>query len=557
MALCEQMEDPRTAKGVVKREVVRVITPATQLEAEALDAGETSFVMAIDPGPDSLGVAWLEPTTGEFFVAEWDGPARFERLRDELGAMRPRELLVRDDPTLPAWLADPAQPEGAIPRAPVEGRASSRRARARAARPLRRATLEAFGCEDLPRATAAAGAALRYVRDTQKRDLTHVTTLLTRGPADVLVIDALTRRNLELVESQADGDRRARCSTCSTRRRPRWAAARSASGSCARWSSSSASRTGSTRSRSWPSGRGTRPPARGARPRPGPRPDPRPGRPWARLRPRDLVALATSLGRARRRRGARRVPGSPRRLRSKDLDPPLDVAAEIEGTLVDDPPASAARRRVRPRRGRPRARRAARDEPGRPQTIAAIEERERARTGIALAEGALQPRLRLLHRGQQVEPGAGAARLRAQADDRRRRALHHARAEGVRGQGPARRRADPRARRLAIFEALRASVAAARRAASSRPRARSPRSTCWPRLAEVAGRFDYVKPRAVPRRTSSSTSRAATRSWSGCCASLSSPTTSRWATARRASTSSPGRTWAASPPSCARPRSSC
>jgi len=57
VALCEQMEDPRTAKGVVKREVVRVVTPATQLEAEALAAAETSFVMAVDPGPDSLGVA--------------------------------------------------------------------------------------------------------------------------------------------------------------------------------------------------------------------------------------------------------------------------------------------------------------------------------------------------------------------------------------------------------------------------------------------------------------------------------------------------------------------
>src|SRR5260221_14419830 len=69
-------------------------------------------------------------------------------------------------------------------------------------------TLEAFGCEALPRATAASGAALRYVRETQKRDLTHVTGLATRGKEDVLVIDGLTRRNLELVESMMDGGRR-------------------------------------------------------------------------------------------------------------------------------------------------------------------------------------------------------------------------------------------------------------------------------------------------------------------------------------------------------------
>ena len=131
VALCEQVEDPRTAKGVVKREVVRVVTPATQLEAAALEAGETSFVVAIEPGPASLGAAWLEPTTGEFFAAEWDGPARWERLRDELGGTGPREILVRGGAELPTWLQDPNQPEAGIPRATVDDRwfdpASARR----------------------------------------------------------------------------------------------------------------------------------------------------------------------------------------------------------------------------------------------------------------------------------------------------------------------------------------------------------------------------------------------------------------------------------------------
>ncbi len=79
--------------------------------------------MALEPGPASIGVAWLEPTTGEFFAAEWDGPARFDRLRDEIGATRPREILARREAELPPWLSDPAEPEGAIPRAPVEDRA--------------------------------------------------------------------------------------------------------------------------------------------------------------------------------------------------------------------------------------------------------------------------------------------------------------------------------------------------------------------------------------------------------------------------------------------------
>src|SRR5438477_10573130 len=71
VALCEQMEDPRTAKGVVKREVVRVVTPGTQLESSALDAAEAAFVLALAPGPSSVGAAWLDATTGEFEVAEW------------------------------------------------------------------------------------------------------------------------------------------------------------------------------------------------------------------------------------------------------------------------------------------------------------------------------------------------------------------------------------------------------------------------------------------------------------------------------------------------------
>ena len=106
------MEDPRTAKGVVKREVVRVVTPGTQLEAAALDAGETAFVLALAPGPTALGAAWLDATTGEFVVAEWDG-------RRALGAAarrhrRPRARArssCRAGPTLPAWLTDAAQPK--------------------------------------------------------------------------------------------------------------------------------------------------------------------------------------------------------------------------------------------------------------------------------------------------------------------------------------------------------------------------------------------------------------------------------------------------------------
>src|SRR5947199_5615543 len=208
VALCEQMEDPRSAKGVVRREVVRVVTPGTQLEASALDAGETSYVLALAPGEALLGAAWLDATTGDFFVSEWSGPNRWDRLRDEVGATRPREMLVPRGAALPPWLADPVEAEGAIPRTPLDEPAfDGRSGRRDLVAHFGVANLEAFGCEALPRAAAAAGAALRYVRETQKRDLAHVTTLRTHHHGDGLVIDGLTRRNLELVENLADGGR--------------------------------------------------------------------------------------------------------------------------------------------------------------------------------------------------------------------------------------------------------------------------------------------------------------------------------------------------------------
>src|SRR5450432_4258973 len=106
VALGEQMEDPRTAKGVVKREVVRVVTPGTQLESTALDASEAAFVLAVFPGPSSVGAAWIDATTGEFEVAEWQGGGAWDRLRDDLAATRPREVLVPRGSELPDWLSD-------------------------------------------------------------------------------------------------------------------------------------------------------------------------------------------------------------------------------------------------------------------------------------------------------------------------------------------------------------------------------------------------------------------------------------------------------------------
>ena len=109
VAICEQVEDPRRAKGVVKREVVRVFSPGTLLDAGYLDAREPSFLLAIAPGADRTGVALLDLSTGEFTTAEYVGADRWQALNDELAVLRPREIVAPADAPLAEHLPAIAQ----------------------------------------------------------------------------------------------------------------------------------------------------------------------------------------------------------------------------------------------------------------------------------------------------------------------------------------------------------------------------------------------------------------------------------------------------------------
>jgi len=384
VALCEQVEDPRLAKGVVKREVVRVITPSTQLEAAALPESETSYVLAVDAGASGLGAAWLDPTTGAFFVGQWEGHDRWDRVRDEIGATRPREILLGRGQERPPWFDDPAAPEAAIPRAAGDDPPDAASARRELVVHFGVVTLEAFGCEHLPRAQSAAAFALRYVRGTQKRDLTHVTSLTTRGTSDILVLDGVTRRNLELVENLLDGTRRGtllevldHCATPMGTRllrdfvlRPLVEVERIQDRLDA--VEELAFRTvdrgrlvlalGHVQDLDRLLGRIT----------------------LGTAGPRDLIALCRSLRALPEARQAVDECVAPlTRGLAKEVDPLPDLADEIARTLVDDPPPSAregglVRDGVHPELDELRE-----VSRGGRSTIAAIEERERGRTGIA------------------------------------------------------------------------------------------------------------------------------------------------------------------------------
>jgi DNA mismatch repair protein MutS len=248
VAICEQVEDPRKAKGVVRREVVRVVSPGTLTDAAYLDAREPAFLMAIAAvpalGPGSgtrrvragsapsgqaearvkddraeaggslpgdphrtIGVALLDLSTGEFSAAEYAGEDGMQALADELVLLKPREIVVpRSDNGSPASaLLPPSAANLSI--TPIEPWAFEvESARRTLLDQLRAGGLEGFGLERHRAATAAAGGLVHYLRDSQKVDLAHVRAITYRQRADSLLIDPTTVKHLELVEG-SEGDR--------------------------------------------------------------------------------------------------------------------------------------------------------------------------------------------------------------------------------------------------------------------------------------------------------------------------------------------------------------
>nr|MBA3298028.1 DNA mismatch repair protein MutS [Acidobacteriota bacterium] len=206
VAVCEQMEDPKKAKGVVRREVVRVVSPGTLTDAGYLDAREPAFLMAVSPahpGP-GYGAALIDLSTGEFTTAEFLGTDALQALADELAVLRPREILA------PAALLDvrTAAVElrlGALVTDADEWTFDFESARRTLLDQLKAHSLRGFGLDDHPAAVCAAGALVHYLRDTQKADLAHLREVSFRAGADCLVIDPTTLRNLEVLEAATGG----------------------------------------------------------------------------------------------------------------------------------------------------------------------------------------------------------------------------------------------------------------------------------------------------------------------------------------------------------------
>ncbi len=210
VAVCEQVEDPRLAKKLVRREVTRVVTPGTAADA-ALASEENNFLAGGAQSGDRVGFAALDLSTGEFRATEFQGEHAARRIQEELEQLRPKELLYASSAPLlegprrqsfaPGVGPQPRAADGAWSETPLEDWIFA----PDHAIPLLEnhfgvLSLEGFGLAGKPAAAAAAGAILYYVRSTQRGTLEHVDRIGFYERQNCLVLDAVTVRNLELIE---------------------------------------------------------------------------------------------------------------------------------------------------------------------------------------------------------------------------------------------------------------------------------------------------------------------------------------------------------------------
>ncbi len=189
VAIAEQIGDPATSKGPVERQVVRVVTPGTLSDEALLDERSESLLMAINQRGESYGLAYLDLASGRFRVQEVKGD---EALASELQRLNPAETLYREailHPAVTGRRGARSQPEWEF-----DGDAARRALNSQ----FQTHDLAGFGCEDMHLAIGAAGCLLQYVRDTQRSSLPHIRGLASERREDSVILDAATRRNLEI-----------------------------------------------------------------------------------------------------------------------------------------------------------------------------------------------------------------------------------------------------------------------------------------------------------------------------------------------------------------------
>jgi DNA mismatch repair protein MutS len=203
VAICDQVEDPAQARGLVKREVTRVVTPGTLSDPGLLEGKEENFLAGLVWERDQGGGAFLDISTGSFFVRRWRSP---EEAVEDLALLRPREVLFHSGDGVggfPSEVVDWAERECPCRTAVANDRLfDPPRAGELLLRQFGTSTLRGFGLDEGEPVVRAAAAALAYAQETQKSDLPHIRGLAVREARDRLILDAATLANLEVFASQ-------------------------------------------------------------------------------------------------------------------------------------------------------------------------------------------------------------------------------------------------------------------------------------------------------------------------------------------------------------------
>ena len=189
VAIAEQIGDPNESKGPVERKVVRVVTPGTLTDESLLDASGDSLIVSVFRRQLSSGIAWMDLSSGRFLVTEVEGD---EALNAELQRLSPAELLLPEDATIPT------QADHVAIRRLASWQFDEDSARTQLNKHFQTRDLSGFGCDDLSLSIAAAGCLLDYVKGTQRNELPHLTSIRHERQSDSVILDAATRRNLEI-----------------------------------------------------------------------------------------------------------------------------------------------------------------------------------------------------------------------------------------------------------------------------------------------------------------------------------------------------------------------
>ncbi|MCZ7393605.1 MAG: DNA mismatch repair protein MutS [Candidatus Methanoperedens sp.] len=200
VAICEQLEDPKSAKGVVKRGVVRVITPGTVIDSSMVQDQSNNYLMSVSGEGLEFGLSLLDVSTGEFLTTQFTDNHSYDRIISEAARMKPVECILPPSLFENKKLTERLKNIGIALNKFDAVAFDQKTARDTLLKHFGVLTLEGMGCEKLGFAILASGAALEYAKTTQMRDLKHIQTMTTYFESEFMVLDSITLRNLEIVQ---------------------------------------------------------------------------------------------------------------------------------------------------------------------------------------------------------------------------------------------------------------------------------------------------------------------------------------------------------------------